>query len=177
MRHLLLILLPAALLAQSPVDTSPVTGTTTMVIRGGGPGLQGSMSLTPRVWKGNDGSRWTWDRTTGLPNRLPDKIRWAEYGLYFAAVGADYGSTRYALSHGARETFPFYQCSPPRPGCMNSRNFGILAALPVAAWLANDLWLGKHSTPRWRRASRIMRRVVIGARFGAAAWNVTQGAR
>ena len=153
-RHtILLSLIPAALLAQSPA-----------------PG-------TARVWKGNDGSRWSWDATTGHPHRLPDKIRWAEYGLYFAAVGADYGGTRYALSHGARETFPLYQCSPPRPGCISNAKFWSLSAIPVSMWLLNDLWLHKRISPRAQRIHRIVRKVRIGMHFGAAAWNIHQGAK
>lgn len=152
-RTLLLALIPAALLAQSPA-----------------PG-------TARVWKGDDGSRWTWDATTGHPHRLRDKVRWAEYGLYGAALAADYGSTRYALSHGAREVFPLYRCQPARAGCMNSTAFWAIAAIPVATWLINDLWLGKHTSPRIRRFGQIGRKIVIGSRFGVAAWNVKQGAR
>lgn len=200
MRHLLLLLLPVMLMSQknnaivggTTDETIPrlqvagsdnaVTGTTTLVIRGSG-AAQGSMPLTtwqaPLVWRSSDGKPYTQGPSGHLiPYHAPVTIskppRWT-YAAYGAAVGADYLSTRYALSHGATDAM--YRCNPHRPGCLNQAAFWAVAAVPVAMWILHDLWFGKHTSDRWRRIESVFRKVVIGGRAGVAAYNggVAQG--
>jgi len=205
MRHLLLLLLPAAMLAQAArtdyvgettthlvartdyvgerttpliavllaqdINAEPVTGTTTLVIRGGG---QNHGSL---VWLSNDGKPYTQGPSGHLiPYHAPVTItkppRWT-YAAYGAAVGADYLSTRYALSHGATDAM--YRCNPHRAGCMNQAAFWAVAAIPVGMWLLNDLWLHKRTSPQWQRFANLGRKLVIGGRFGVAAYNLGIG--
>lgn len=171
MRHLLL-LLPAALMAQD-INTEPVTGTTTLVIRGSGVGH----GTTPLIWRSNDGKAFTQGPSGHLvPYHAPVTInrppRWT-YAAYGAAVGADYLSTRYALSHGATDAM--YRCSPHRAGCMNQKTFWTVAAIPVGLWLLNNLWLHKRTSPQWQRFANFGRKLVIGGRFGVAAYNLGIG--
>ena len=154
-----------------------VTGTTTLVIRGSG-AAQGSMPLTtwqaPLVWRSSDGKPYTQGPSGHLvPYHAPVTIskpsRWT-YAAYWAAVGADYLSTRYALSHGATDAM--YRCNPHRAGCMNQGLFWGVAAIPVGLWLLNDLWLHKRTSPQWQRFANLGRKLVIGGRFGVAAYNI-----
>lgn len=175
MRYLLLLLLPASLVAQD-INTEPVTGTTTLVISGSG--AQGSIPLTtwqtPLVWRSKDGKAYTQGPSGHLvryhaPVTISKPPKWT-YAAYGAAIGADYLSTRYALSHGATDAL--YRCNPHRAGCMNQAAFWTVAAIPVATWLLHDLWLHKHTSPRWKKVERFARKLIIGGRAGVAAYNL-----
>ena len=39
-------------------------------------------------------------------------------------------------------------------------------------WLLHDLWLHKYTSPKWKKIERFTRKLVIGGRFGVAAYNV-----
>lgn len=148
MRHLLLLLLPAAMMAQ-----------------------------TPLIWRSNDGKAFVQGPSGHLvPWHAPAttyRPQWWTYGAYGAAVTTDYLSTRYALSHGATDAM--YRCNPHRGGCMNQGLFWGVAAIHVALWLTHDLFLRKYTPQKWRKFEQFNRKFFIGARFGTAAYNLGIG--
>jgi len=132
------------------------------------------MAQTPLIWRSNDGKAFTQGPGGHLiPYHAPATInrppRWT-YAAYGAAVGADYLSTRYALSHGATDAL--YRCNPHRAGCMHQAAFWSVAAIPVGMWLLNDLWLHKYTSSRWKKIERVARKIIIGGRAGVAAYNL-----
>jgi len=138
-----LILLTAA--------TASAQDSSTVRVPHGGTGHHGSMPLYRFAEPQHKPERWT-------------------YPAYSAAISLDYFSTRHALNNGASETV--YRCNPHRAGCMNQAAFWTVAAIPVGMWLLHDLWLHKHTPPKWRRFERFARKLVIGGRAGVSLYNL-----
>ena len=151
-------------------------GTTSMIVRGGGPGDQQTTSLISEmlpVWRGKDGSKWVWVK--GEPHRIslpPPKVEWRDYAAYGASVLADYSTTRSALKSGATEII--YRCSPARPGCMNTKLFATVSLAPLAQWAFYDTWGRHHVSRRWQRFQSGSRKTNIFFRMGVSIWNLSQ---
>ena len=179
MRALLLVLLPLALLAQPGtisvgLNDTALRGSTSLIIRGGGPGDQQTTTLLPLpVWKATDGSKWVWVK--GEPHRIslpPPRVEWRDYVAYGGAVIADYASSRALMKSGGREVV--YQCSPPRLGCMNTPRFLAVSAPPVAAMALWDIWGRSRAKKRLHKAQSLGRKINTGLRLGVAVSNIVQ---
>ena len=120
----------------------------------------------PRVWRGEDGSKWTLAPSGYLVKKEPriTKGGWAYYMVFGIVTVADWHSTN--RCHGAgrcREGNPMYAAA--NGGISNWKFFGV-KGLSLGLSLSSDLYFKPKALAQGKRPSRavpVVRWLVLGA--------------